>query len=185
MADARRAIARVLSVLAVLTLTAVPLSAQTVTGTMQGTVTDRTGAALPGVTVTVRNVDTGLERIVVTDGVGFYNAPFLPVGRYNVEAGLSGFGSMRRQNVRVDLNETVVQDFILDPAISETVTVSADAARVNVSDGEIKQSMRAAEIMSLPQGNQASFLGLASTFGGYQENPSGGQNNPTLSSGSS
>ena len=63
-------------VLAVLTLITIPAVAQTVTGTMNGTVTDKSAATLPGVTVTIRNVDTGLERVLVTDKAGFFNAPF-------------------------------------------------------------------------------------------------------------
>lgn len=167
-------------------LLSVPLLAQTVAGTMNGTVTDTSGGAVPGVTVTIRNVETGLERVVVTDSAGFFNAPFLPVGRYSVHAQLEGFGPQIRQNVRVELNQTTVQDFILDPAMTETVTVTADAPRINVADGEIKQTMRAEEIMSIPQANQNSFLGLAATLAGYQEtNPGGGMDNPTLSVGSS
>jgi len=88
-------------------LISIPLSGQTVTGTMRGTVTDRSGATLPGVTITIRNVETGLERVVVTEKDGTYNAPFLQIGRYNVQAELAGFGAMRHQNVRVDLNHTV------------------------------------------------------------------------------
>lgn len=161
------------------------LTAQTVTGTMKGTVTDRSGGALPGVTVTIHNSETGLQRIVTTSSNGTFNAPFLPVGKYNVQAELSGFGSMRHQNVRVDLNETIVQDFVLDPAMQETVTVAADAPHIDVSDGEIKQTLRAEEIATLPAANQTNFLQLATIFSGYQENPTGGQDNPTLSSGSS
>src|SRR5687768_9984080 len=163
-----------------------PLLAQTVTGTMNGTVVDTSGAGLPGVTVTIRNAETGMERVVITDEGGFFNAPFLPIGRYNVEAQLAGMGMQTRQNVRVDLNQTVVQDFILGLSLSESVTVTADAPRINVADGEIKQTMRSEEIMSIPQLNQTSFLGLASTLAGYQEtNPGGGMDNPTLSVGSS
>src|ERR1051326_4593608 len=84
-----------------LLLTAVPAFTQTVTGTMNGTVTDKSGGALPGVTVTIHNAETGLQRVVVTDNKGFYNATFLPVGRYNVQAELSGFGTMRHNNVPV------------------------------------------------------------------------------------
>ncbi|HEX7153410.1 MAG TPA: TonB-dependent receptor [Thermoanaerobaculia bacterium] len=169
-----------------LSLFAVPVMAQTVTGTMNGNVSDRSGAALPGVTVTIRNAETGLERIVVTNETGFFNAPFLPAGIYNVQAELSGFAPMRRSNVRVELNQTTVQDFIIDPALSEEVTVTADAPRINVSDGEIKQTIRAEEIMTIPQGNQTSFLGLAATLAGYQEtNPGGGMDSATLSAGSS
>jgi hypothetical protein len=162
-----------------------PLLAQTVTGTMQGTINDTSGGNLPGVTVTIRNMETALERVIVTDSSGFFNAPFLPVGRYTVVAELAGLGRLERQNVRVDLNQTTVQDFILGVSLAETMTVVADAPHINVSDGEIKQTMREQEIMNIPQGNQTSFLGLAATFSGYQENPSSGQDNPTLSSGSS
>ncbi|HEX9981979.1 MAG TPA: carboxypeptidase regulatory-like domain-containing protein [Thermoanaerobaculia bacterium] len=163
-----------------------PLFAQTVTGTVNGTILDRSGAALPGVTVTLRNAETGLQRVVVTNESGFFNAPFLPAGPYDVQAELSGFASLTRRNVRVELNQTTVQDFVFDPAVSETVTVTADAPRINTDDGEIKQTMRAEEIMTIPQSNQTSFLGLASTLAGYQEtNPGGGMDGPTLSAGSS
>lgn len=165
---------------------ALPAVAQTVTGTIQGTVADRSGGVLPGVTVTIRNVETGLQRVVVTNEAGFFNAPFLPIGRYDVLAELSGFGGSRRSDVRVELNQTTVQDFLLDPAVTEAVTVTADAPRINVSDGEIKQTIRSSEIMSIPQSNQTSFLGLAATMAGYQEsNPGGAMDNPTLSVGSS
>ena len=150
-------------VFALLTLLiSIPLSGQTVTGTMNGTVTDKSGGSIPGVTVTIRNVETGLERVVVTDKAGFYSTTFLPTGRYNVQAELSGFGTMRHNNARVDLNQTVVQDFVLDPAVTETVTVNANTPRIDVSDGEIKQTMRSEEIMSIPQSRQTSFLGLTS-----------------------
>lgn len=182
----RRTATHVLILLLVSVSAAIPLSAQTVSGTMQGTVTDRSGGALPGVTITVRNLETGMERVLVTDSSGFYNAPFLPVGKYSVTADLSGFGAIKRTGFRIDLNTTNQQNFVLDPAaVAETITVSADAPRINVTDGEIKQTMRSEEIMTLPSGSQTSFLGLASTFAGYADNPTSGQDNPTLSSGSS
>ena len=172
--------------LLVILLGITPLLAQTVTGTMNGTVTDASGSSLPGVTVTIRNAETGLQRVAITDNAGFFNAPFLPIGRYNVQAELSGFAGQTRQNVGVELNQTTVQDFVMGMAVSESVTVTADAPRINVADGEIKQTMRAAEIMSIPQGNQQSFLQLAATMAGYQEtNPVAGMDNPTLSVGSS
>src|SRR5688572_25017746 len=108
-----------------------PLSAQTITGTVRGTVTDSSGAALPGVTVTIRNMDTGLERVVTTDSAGRFNAAFLPIGRYTVVAELAGLGTMRREGVPVNLNQTTVQDAIIDPQMTETITVSAEAPRIN------------------------------------------------------
>src|SRR5437764_10123600 len=113
---------RLFFILVVVGFVAIPLTAQTVTGTMRGATTDRSGGTLPGVTITIRNVETGLERIVVTDKSGSYNAPFLQLGRYNVQAELSGFGTMRRKDVGVVLNTIVVKDFILDPDMQESVT---------------------------------------------------------------
>lgn len=182
----RHPASRIFPILALAILVAAgSLQAQTVTGTMQGRVTDRSGAVLPGVTLTIRNMDTGLERVAMTNSEGFFNAPFLPLGRYSVAAELSGFGTMRREGVPVNLNQTTVQTFVIDPAMSETITVDADAPRINVTDGEIKQTMRAEEIMSLPKPSQTNFLRLAEIFTGFQENPTSGQNNPTTSSGSS
>jgi outer membrane receptor protein involved in Fe transport len=172
-------------VLVVVCLVALPALAQTVTGTMRGSVSDRSGAVLPGVTITIRNVETAFERILTTEKDGSYNAPFLPIGRYNVQAELSGFGTMKHNNARVELNQTTVQDFVLDPSMQETVTVNADAPRIDVTDGEVKQTLRGKEIENLPAPDQTNFLRLASIFAGYQENPTSGQDNPALSSGSS
>src|SRR5207253_7386116 len=61
-------------------------AAQTVTGTVQGTVTDPSGGVLPGATVVIRSPETGLARTLSTTEKGFYSAPFLPIGRYQVRA---------------------------------------------------------------------------------------------------
>jgi hypothetical protein len=164
---------------------ALPAAAQTVTGTLEGFVYDTSGGALPGATVTVRNQETGLERITTTQRNGAFSAPFLPLGIYRVTAELSGLSPQTHQNVPVRLNETTVQEFRLGMSASETITVSADAPRINVSDGEVKQTMTSEEVMAKPNLATGNFLTLAETFAGFNENPTSGQNNPTLSSGSS
>src|SRR5438094_3234727 len=159
--------------------------AQTVTGTIQGTATDSSGAVLPGATITVRHVDTGQERTLVTNSTGFYTAPFVPIGRYRVTAVLSGFGTIVRENIQVGLNETQVVDFRLDPRMTSEVTVTAEPPAVNTTSAEVKGSLTAEQIEDKPTLNPGTFLGLAETFSGFQENPTSGQNNPTASSGSS
>jgi hypothetical protein len=159
--------------------------AQTVTGTVQGTVTDSSGGVLPGVTVAVRHVETGQERTVVTNDTGFYTAPFVPLGEYRLTATLAGFGSVVRENIQVGLNQTQVVDFRLDPRVSEAVTVTAALPAVNTTSATIKGSLRAEQILEKPTLSPGSFLTLAETFAGFQENPTSGQNNPTASSGSS
>ena len=61
------------------------LAAQAVTGTILGTITDTTGAVMPGATVTLTNAGTGLVRVVVTDAGGEYTAPSLPTGTLHGE----------------------------------------------------------------------------------------------------
>jgi hypothetical protein len=180
-----RFVSRQFIALVLVSLVAIPLAAQTVTGTLEGIVTDTNGGALPGVTVTIRNQEMGLERVTVTNDRGYFSAPFLPIGIYRVTAELSGMSPQSRRNVPVHLNETTVQEFKLGVTASETITVSAEAPRINTSDGEVKQTMSSEEIMSKPSINTGNFLTLAETFAGFNENPTSGQNNPTLSSGSS
>ena len=161
------------------------VSGQTVSGTLRGTVTDANGAVIPNATVTVKNTETGLERTVVTSDDGNYNLPFLPIGKYNVEATRTDFNKVVRQNVTVSLNETNVVNIQLNPSISGEETVTDEAPVINTSDGQIAQSLTESQIQERPVLNQGSFLTLAETFTGFQENPNGGQNNPTGSSGSS
>src|SRR5437773_7047227 len=142
----------------VLFLVAIPLAAQTVTGTLQGIVTDRGGSALPGVTVTARNMETGYERVTLSNEKGYYSAPFLPVGKYRVSAELSGFGTATLNNVGIELNTTTVKNFAIAPQMAETVTVNAEAPHIDVTDAEIKQTMTAKEIMERPNLNPANFL---------------------------
>ena len=72
---------------------AIPANAQTVTGSIQGVVTDATGGVLPGATIQVRNVETGATRDLTTNERGFYSVTFLAVGRYTVSAKLAGFAT--------------------------------------------------------------------------------------------
>jgi len=159
--------------------------AQTVTGTIKGTIRDTNEAFVPGVTVEIKNVETGQTRTVSTNQDGFYIATFLPIGKYSVTASQKGFGPVTRENVEVSLNETVDVDFKLDPTVSEAVTVTAEPPLINTTNAEIKSSLTEREILEKPTFNQGNFLTLAETFAGFQENPTSGQNNPTASSGSS
>src|SRR5438034_3074565 len=82
---------RVRMILVFVVLAANALVAQTFRGTILGTVTDPQGAVVSGAKVTVRNVNTGLERTTQTSADGSYSVPELPVGTYNVSVNQSGF----------------------------------------------------------------------------------------------
>jgi len=179
---------RVFISFAVLILAVVPLGAQTVSGTVQGMVAGPDGSPLPGVTVTLRNVDTGHERVVLTNEAGLYRAPYLPLGTYDVVASLDQMGTASRRGVAVTLNHTSVVDFAMGMQVSESITVAGDQPRINRVNSEIKSSLTAQEVIDKPTAPMAgpfAMLSLVETFAGFQENPTSGQNNPTLSSGSS
>jgi outer membrane receptor protein involved in Fe transport len=160
--------------------------AQTVTGTLQGTVSDSKGAVIPGAVVVIRNMETGQERNLTTNSEGAYTASFVPLGRYTVTAFSTGFSKVAQENIEVALNQTRVVNFSLSPSsVTEAVVVTSEAAPINTTNAEIKGSLNAQEILEKPTFNQGSFLTLAETFTGFQENPTSGQNNPTASSGSS
>ena len=166
----------------------VPLAAvaQTVTGTLQGTVSDSKGALVSGADVVVRNMETGQERNLKTGSEGTYLASFLPLGRYTITASGPGFSKVAQENIEITLNQTRVINFTLNPSsVTEAVVVTSDTAPINTTNAEIKGSLNAQEILEKPTFNQGSFLTLAETFTGFQENPTSGQNNPTASSGSS
>ena len=163
----------------------VNVTAQTVTGTLQGRVTDSNGASVPGATVDIKSVETGQTRTVLTNNDGVFSAPFLSIGLYNVNATRNDFNKVIKDNVQIALNDTTVVNFRLDPTIKGEVVITDETAQINTSNGQISGSLTSTQITERPVLNQGNFLSLAETFTGYQENPTSGQNNPTASSGSS
>src|SRR5262247_1450483 len=82
------------------------------TATLQGAITDPSGAVVSGAKVTVRNQATGSERIVQTDSNGNYQIAALPPGIYRVEAQAQGFGSQTVNDVTLEVSRIVVQNFL-------------------------------------------------------------------------
>src|SRR5882672_8720678 len=117
-----------LTVFALMVLAAAPGRAQTFRGTILGTVTDATGAAVPGAAVTVRNVDTGLLRKTETQADGSYRVPELPIGTYDVTVEKTGFQTSITSSVRVDVAAERHVDSALKPGeVKEQITVSGEA----------------------------------------------------------
>ncbi len=173
-----------LSILLLLTFSTAS-TAQTVTGTIKGTVVDTNGGLIVGASVEVINVETGLRRSLTTNEDGSYQATFLPLGRYSIAVNQSGFAIVTQENVAVRLNETVQVDITLDPSVRAEVVITDEPPPINTTNAEVKGTLTEREIEAKPTFNQGNFLTLAETFTGFQENPTNGQNNPTTSSGSS
>jgi hypothetical protein len=144
----------------ILLLTSAAAPAQTSTAEVSGKVTDESGAVLPGVTVTVTQIDTGFTRTVVTDGSGTYVMPNLPTGPYRLEASLQGF----RTYVQTGIVLQVASSPVIDPVLAlgdlaETVTVEAAVPLVDVRSSGISEVVENERIVELPlQGRQVTDL---------------------------
>src|SRR5918992_5585480 len=113
---------------------AAPTLAQEFRGRINGTVTDNTGAVLPGVTVTATSPALIQPQVQVTGGDGGYRFLALPPGVYEVDFELAGFQNVKRQDVRVIINQTLSVDQQLNVAtLQETVTVTGESPIVDSS----------------------------------------------------
>src|SRR5580765_3905074 len=127
------------------------IAAQAVRGAVLGTVTDKTGGVLPGVTVAVKNTETGVAQSTVSDGEGRYSVSDLLPGAYTVESSLSGFQTVIRQGIRLVVGAQVVVDFSLGPSsVAETITVTAAAPVVDTVSAALGTVVEQKQIAELP-----------------------------------
>ncbi len=118
---------RVRAILACVVLMAGSLAAQTFRGTILGSVTDASGAVIPGASVKVHNVNTGQDRATSTSADGTYAVPELPVGTYNVTVTQKGFQTSITNAVAVDVASERRVDVSLKPGqVNEQVEVSGE-----------------------------------------------------------
>src|SRR6202007_315145 len=96
-------------------------------GRILGTVTDQTGAVLPGAKVSIIDTQRGLARTLTTDQAGEYNAPNLVPGTYTVRVEFQGFKALDRQNVLVEIGKEVRIDLTPEPG-SQTQSVTITEA---------------------------------------------------------
>ncbi len=107
------------------------------TATILGTVSDPTGAAVPGAKITITNAATGVSRNITSNQSGNYDAPDLAIGTYSVKADMSGFKTYQRTGIVLNVNGTVRVDIPLQiGAAQESVTVEANAIQVQSDTSE-------------------------------------------------
>ena len=130
-------------------------------GTIQGTVTDDTGAVIPGALIAVRNTDTGIENAVSTNEVGFYTVPGLNQGVYSVTCSSDGFSSQEFLDVRLEVQQTMRIDCAMSVgSITETVEVNAAAILIQSEKTEVGQVIDSKRILEMPL-NGRNYLELA------------------------
>jgi hypothetical protein len=134
---------------------------------LAGTVTDNSGGVLPGVTVTLRNTDTGLVRTTVTSDVGKYNFPTVPpTGKWTLTAELSGFQTLTRDGLEFQANTLPQIDLQLGVAtLQETLTVTAGAPMVRTRESERSAILDQEMLKDLPAGGGRDFISLLKATG--------------------
>src|SRR3984957_8904736 len=174
-----RTLCRVLLIV-VLFSVVVNLHAQVAGGSISGTVTDSSGRVINKVEITITNLATGVTRVLTTNDEGFYSAPNLLPGTYELKFSASGFKVEARKNIELTVGALVGLDQILRVgSISETVVVQSEIPAVQLSTSELSAVVNATTVRELPVKGR-SGTGVAA----LQPGVSTIQNQPSFSSGS-
>lgn len=132
-------------------LVSLAASAQTITGNIDGTVTDASGAVIPGAKVTATNIDTNLSVSTVSNKDGAYNIRFLQIGTYKVSIEAKGFTTSIYGPYTLEIDQIAKVDAKLKVGSSESVVVSAAGAPIlNTDNSQIDTTFDANTIENIP-----------------------------------
>jgi hypothetical protein len=125
---------------------------QVTSASLTGNVTDPSGAAVAGATVTVTNIDTNLTQSIKTDSVGTYLIRPLPIGNYTLTIEAAGFARYLQKGIVLTVGLAATQDVRLKVGAgkAETISVTADAELINTSSAELGSTINEAAITALP-----------------------------------
>jgi hypothetical protein len=154
--------------------------AQTVTGTIVGTVLDAQGAVIPNATISARNSETGLERLAMSGSSGEFTIPSVPAGPYDVTVSAPGFRQEVRSGFTMTVGATLRLDFKLTVGdVQQKVVVSAEAPQVDTTTSTLSGLVSDTSIRQLPL-NGRDWLQLtalqAGVLVGLTKNPAPGEN---------
>ncbi len=123
---------------AALLLVSGPLAAQRITGQVSGTVKDETGAVLPGVTVSISGENIVGTQTTLTNDKGYYRIISLPPGVYNLSYQLDGFGTVNKNDLRVSVGASSIENVELTVgAVNEVLTITAEAPVIDAESNEV------------------------------------------------
>ncbi len=149
--DRRRSMMRLVLPLFAVLLLLCGSALGSVTASIAGTVTDPSGAALVGATVTATNVETGIAQTLHTNQQGYYTFPSLALGHYDISVQQSGFAPFRETGVLLDVNSAVTVDVVLKVGdVKEAVTVSSTAAHVETTTTQLGEVISGHEMTGVP-----------------------------------
>ena len=123
-------------------------------GDIRGTVTDSTGALLPGVTVTVVNVDTGITKVLTTNHDGLYDTSSIVVGTYSISFEKQGFTRFERSAVTLEVGTSTVNAAMKIGSTTEEVVVNTDLPLLDTESGTQQTTFQAKTMAALPNVGQ-------------------------------
>jgi hypothetical protein len=171
-------LSRIFAVLAVIALLVpgVVLAQSTTTGAISGTVTDPSGAVVPGVTVTLKSIEKGFTQTAKTNAQGFYQFPLLEPGTYSINVAAANFKALTA-TTPVSVGQNAILNAKLEVgSTGTTVEVTSEAALLQTESTEISTTFNEREISEVPNpGNDLSFI--AQTAPGSVMNTGGGYGN--------
>jgi hypothetical protein len=164
-------------------LAAIPTFAQQTTGSIVGTVTDDTGAVLPGATVTVSGPTIVGSQTATTSDKGLYRVAALPPGDYTLEVTMSGFGGQKR-TVKLPLGQTIEENLVLKVSqMSEEVSVVGEAPVVNAQTNEVSTNYDKDWVRNAPIARY-SFFDLINAAPGVNQSATGAATSTSFGGGS-
>ncbi len=120
-------------------------------GAIEGIVKDESGHAIPGATVIVTQMDTGIKRELLTNDDGIFRAPLLPTGKYSVEVKLEGFTPFKQEGIVVTVGRTVSMNVVLKvKGTAEQIVVTADADVIETSKTQMSTTINENYISEMP-----------------------------------
>jgi hypothetical protein len=150
--------------LLMLCLVGLPAYAQFDVGTINGTVTDSSGAAVANAKVTITNLGTGNTKTLTTNGTGFYIGSALPFGNYVVTATASGFAEAKTKTITLNVGAVVQANLALNvTAAQQNVDVTGTTTSVNTETPQTGTTLNATQIANLPNNGRdvSNFLEIA------------------------
>jgi len=124
---------------------------QAIDARIEGFVADPNGAALPSVTISAANLETGARYAATSNEIGIYRFPLLSLGRYTLVIEHAGFKRLERQGITLSAGQTVTVSIVLEPGSpQETVTISSDTAIADTAGFEVGHQVNARDISNLP-----------------------------------
>jgi hypothetical protein len=160
-----------------------PLLAQQGTSEIAGKVTDEQGAVLPGVAILITNEATGVFREVTTSGEGTYFASQLVPGRYKVVAKLTGFKSVERTGLILQVGTAMAVNLqLVVGGLEETITVTGQSPLVDTSSARVGGNIGSEELAETPATHR-NYFAVVALLPGVQFSPSNQMGNDTIVAG--